>query len=158
MSFFSNVKVFGIQSNIKAWNVFAPKRHSHPNTLRCHEMEQICSGGGGQETRIPFLTMSLNTELPSSEPNCPLCDTAWSDEVISKVFLQAWFPVTLLRCSAFVVVDYNHINILYVNICHILHIMYVVLYIFKRQMEQGGECKNKWEIDRWLIDRQIDRW
>lgn len=31
--------------------------------------------GGGQETRISFLAVSLNVELPSSEPNCPMCDT-----------------------------------------------------------------------------------
>lgn len=82
-------------------------------------------GVGGQGIGILFLTMSLNVELPSihKEPNCPLCDTTWSDEVISKVFLQAWFPVTLLRYSAFVVVDCKQINILYVNIFYIYCIL-----------------------------------
>lgn len=37
--FFSNV--LGVSSNSQAWDMFAPKRYSLPNTLRCHEMEQI---------------------------------------------------------------------------------------------------------------------
>jgi len=86
---------------------------------------------GGQDTRIPFLTVSLNVKLPSSETNCPMCDTTWSDKVISKVLLQTQLPITLLRCLAFATVDYNHFKSIF----------------FKREMEQI-ESRDK-------VDRQI---
>lgn len=42
----------------------------------------VLDEGGGQETRISFLTVSLNAELPSSEPNCPVGDMTWSGEAM----------------------------------------------------------------------------
>ena len=91
----------------------------------------ILDEDGGQDSRIPSLTVSLNVKLPSSEPNCPMCDTTWSDKVISKVLLQTQLPITLLRCLAFVTVDYNHFKSIF----------------FKRGMEQI-ESRDK-------VDRQI---
>ena len=77
MSFFQMLRYLVFNLTLRL-GICLPLKGTHIQTLSGVTEQNKYSGmldeGEGQDTRIPFLTMSLNVELPSSEPNCPMCD------------------------------------------------------------------------------------